>query len=184
MTGKPSQLLKALINTMCIKHADLEGCCSAGTIPGMWREKLPTEVRKQVAGKSIIGKDNMKATLNVADAVHATLQNVAVSALQPVGAGLDDSADLPALQQAAVSAVQRRPPPRRQNRGGGARGGGASGAAAAGARPPPPSRGNPHPDGPPATACNLHWKYGRCAFDCRKRETCPWAHLAPKKNQN
>ena len=62
MTGKPSQLLQSLINTLCITHPDLTACCSGGIISGMLREKLPSEVRQAVAGKSIIGKREFSPT--------------------------------------------------------------------------------------------------------------------------
>ena len=139
-------------------------------ISGMWRDKLPTEVKQRVAGQSLVGKDAMKNTLKTADAVHTTNGRAAVAAASL----LDTSADAPALQQ--VAAVNRRNPGRKNNatsRQGNSNAGGKS------------DRGNPHPDGPPPNSCNLHYKYGRNAYKCRKPDTCPWAHIcAPKPTNN
>ena len=44
--GKPSQLAKKIINKICEKHPNLEGCCSAGVITGMWRHTEPQDNRK------------------------------------------------------------------------------------------------------------------------------------------
>ena len=141
-----------LINTLCENHPNLEGCCAAGIISGMWREKLPLEVARSVANMSLQGKEKMKDTLRTADSVMATLQQrgavAAVSAVSAAAAlDLDDSADAPALQIAAASGRGRFAP--RGNRTGGQAGG---------QRAQP--REGPHPDGPPKGACNTHYKYG------------------------
>ena len=185
LVGKPSQLLNKLINVICKNHPDLEGCCAAGQISGMWRRRLPPDVKSRIAGCSIVGKVAMKATMQTADAVFATLQSrtPTVAAVTPASGNygaaaynpaLDASADAPALQIAAYGNSRGQP----QRRGGG------RGRPPQSNRPQGQGRGNPHPDGPPPTACNLHWKYGRGAFKCRKEETCPWAHYAPKKPTN
>ena len=176
MTGKPSQLAKKLINRICEKHPYLTDCCASGIVAGMWRSKLPFEVRQQVAGMSLEGETAMKATLDKADSVWLSLQRrnpaPAHAPAAPIAAAqydFDTSADEPALQVAAVG--RGRGQTSRGRRG------------QPGSRPNQPrkaDRGNPHPDGPPAAACNTHWKYGRSAFTCRKKETCPWAHLAEK----
>ena len=174
LTGKPSQLAKKLINKLCPNHPHLNNCCAAGIIAGMWQKKLPFEVRQAVAGMSLEGEATLKDTLRKADAAYATLQSRGTSAAPahaPLAAvDFDTSADAPALQQ--VAAVRGRYPPKR---GGGQR----KGQAQAGAR----DRGEPHPDNPPSTACNTHWKYGLKAFTCRKEETCPWASKVPPKNK-
>ena len=115
--GKPSQLAKKLINKLCEDHPNLENCCAAGIITGMWRKRLPSDIRKAVAGMSLKGTANMKDTLQKADAVWATLQTgshaaAPVAAVTP--ADLDTSADAPALQVAAMGGSRARFPPRRQ----------------------------------------------------------------------
>ena len=171
LRGKPSQLLSQMINTICPDHPDLVGCCSAGLISGMWRKKLPLEVRQRIAGQSIVGKDAMKATLQSADAVFATLQAGPGASLAAID--LNDSADQPALQQVAAIRGHYRGRARSSYRG--------AGRGQPGSTRPPADRGDPHPDGPPTTACNLHWRYGRGAFKCRKPDSCPWRNYrAPK----
>ena len=164
LTGKPSQLLHKLINIVCVKHPDLVGCCAAGQVSGMWRRRLPPEVRQRIAGMSIVGKDKMKDTCGIADSAHANMKVpvIAAAAYNPA-LGLDTSADAPALQQVAA-ATKKYPPRKKQQSGGHATS--------------KTGRGEPHSDNPPASACNTHWKYGRSAFICRKKDTCPWAHLA------
>ena len=185
MTGKPSQLLHKLINILCKHHPDLVGCCAEGTITGMWRKKLPTEVRQRIAGCSLVGKDSMKPLLQTEDAVYETLKGptIAVSAVAPYNPALDALADQPALQQ-PVAAYRGHQPQRGtgrkrgQSNNRGARAAGASGGRQN--QQKSKDRGTPHPDGPPSTACNLHWKYGRSAFKCWKPDTCPWANLIDK----
>ena len=146
-----------------------------GLASAMWRKKLPSEVQRQVASLSLQGEASMKATLNVADSVYMTLQQrgagarvAAVAVHDPYA--FDTSADEPALQVAAVATGrngrfgQKKPP---------SRSGGQAGQA--------PAKGAPHPDGPPPGACNTHYKYGKAAFTCRKKDTCPWASLCPTK---
>ena len=168
LTGKPSQLLHKLINIVCKKHPFLENCCAAGQISGMWRNKLPTEVKRSIAGKSIIGEANMKDTCNTADSVHATLRSTAVSAAAAYNPalGLDTSADAPALQQVAATAGGKKFNSRQKAKTG-----------SGGQNTNKPSRGEPHSDNPPQACCNAHWKYGRQAFKCRKPDSCPWANL-------
>ena len=88
-----------------------------------------------------------------------------VAAVNNVPADFDTSADAPALQVAvaAVKAYQRR--------------GGQSKGAPAKARGGQADRGDPHPDGPPPDACMQHYVYGKGAWICRKKSTCPWAKL-------
>ena len=49
LSGKPSQLGKAIINDICKKDKKLNGCCCADTTWGMIRDKLPIVVRNHLA---------------------------------------------------------------------------------------------------------------------------------------
>ena len=101
MTGKPSQLLNKIINTLCPNHPNLEACCAAGTVSGLWRRQLPPEVWQRIAGMNLVGTDNIRAVCQTADAVYETLQlrGSGVAAYDPA---MDTSADAPALQVAAA----------------------------------------------------------------------------------
>ena len=47
----------------------------------------------------------------------------------------------------------------------------------------PKDRGTPHPDGPPDSACYLHWRFGKSAFTCKKKSTCPWKNFTKPKTK-
>ena len=68
LSGKPSQLGKALINDLCKKAKKLDGCCCGDIIWGMFREKLPIVVRNHIAEMSF-NKDTYKAIFTKADQV-------------------------------------------------------------------------------------------------------------------
>ena len=68
LSGKPSQLGKALINDLCKKDKKLDGCCCGDIIWGMFREKLPIVVRNHIAEMSF-NKDTYKAIFTKADQV-------------------------------------------------------------------------------------------------------------------
>ena len=195
MTGKPSQFGKMLINELCNKHPTLENCCMAGVISSLWRDQLPTEVKTAVANHSIVGKDVMKDTFELADSVFASLQpaprskTVAAIARAPAPAALNTSADEPALQMpvAAYGRGGRGNRGTSRGRGGGNwyQRGGAQAPRFQQQRPQQQQQGQPrvrpnkpedrHPDGPPETAC--YWQFGRQATFCRLPMTCPWKDI-------
>ena len=69
MSGKPSQLARALVNDLCSKG--LDGCCCNKFIFGLWRRSLPTAVRQAIATKQF-NKDTFNAILQEADDVFAS----------------------------------------------------------------------------------------------------------------
>ena len=77
MTGKPSGFAKILINELCTKHPTLENCCMGGVISSLWRDQLPTAVKTAVANHSLVGKDTMKTTLELADRVFESVKSSA-----------------------------------------------------------------------------------------------------------
>ena len=68
LSGKPSQLGKALINDLCKKDKKLDGCCCGDIVWGMFREKLPIVVRNHIA-ELAFNKDTYKAIFTKADQV-------------------------------------------------------------------------------------------------------------------
>ena len=66
MTGKPSQLARALIEDMC-EH-EMDGCCCAKWIFGLWHRALPSAVKQAVAHHKF-NKDTYKLVLQLADDV-------------------------------------------------------------------------------------------------------------------
>ena len=157
LVNKPSQLANQIANTICCQHPNLVGCCAAGVISGMWREKLPAQVRAQLASIKL-DDGNFFDHLKNADAIHASYKGG-----DPIASiDLDTSADQPALQAAAFKATDKKKKVQAKSKSG--------------------REGvKPHPDGPPPDACNTHYKYGKSAFKCRKPDSCPWASYAPTK---
>ena len=168
MTGKPSQLAKALINTVCPAHPYLNGCCAEGQISGMWRDQLPDQVRIRVANHRLGGgQEIMENTLDLADSTFASLNSHRqVSAV--ARADLDTSADAPALQSGQVAALRREQQKKKKSS--------SSGSASASSKS---QRGEPHPDGPPPTPA-MSITNTENQHTCRKKDTCPWAHFAQK----
>ena len=68
MTGKPSQLGKAIVNDLCKKDTKLSGCCCDDITWGMFREALPVVVRNHIAQKPF-NKDTYKDIFKEADKV-------------------------------------------------------------------------------------------------------------------
>ena len=68
LTGKPSQLGKALISDLCKKGKKLDGCCCAPIVWGMFRDQLPIAVRNHIAEKPF-NKDTYKEIFKTADQV-------------------------------------------------------------------------------------------------------------------
>lgn len=155
LTGKPSALCKRMIVLLCDSKKPLQGCCCVKTISALWKKQLTPPVRAAVAGMDM-AKD-LDAVLRKADDVHASqaVQQFPVAAVTDVN--LDET--LPALQAAAITT-------RRSGAGG---------------QKPKKNRGDPHPDGPPETACYLHWRYGRSAYTCKKKSSCPWKSFTKPK---
>lgn len=84
LSGKPSQLAKALINDLCSK--ELKDCCCIKVIAGLWKRALPSSVRQAVAHYDFTSK-NLMDILQVADDVYestkppsATVAAMAVAA--------------------------------------------------------------------------------------------------------
>ena len=89
MSGKPSQLARALVNDLCSKG--LDRCCCSKFIFRLWRRSLPTAVRQAIATKQF-NKDTFNLVLQEADDVYAStappsMSVAGISAVQPVHAG-------------------------------------------------------------------------------------------------
>ena len=94
LSGKPSQLARALINDMC--DHKLNGCCCHKWIFGRWHECLPTAVKQAVA-HTTFNKDTLEDVLTLADKVYdSTRPHQSVAAIKA---------------PAAVAAVSTNPSP-------------------------------------------------------------------------
>ena len=107
LTGKPSQLGKALLNDLCKKDKKLHGCCCSDTTWGMFREKLPIVVRNHLA-EVPFNKDTYKAIFTKADQVWDSNRASEPVLSRPVAAVSGESKKSPqASSQAEVAAVQK-----------------------------------------------------------------------------
>ena len=68
-----------LIDLLC--ENELKDCCCHKMISGMWRSKLPREVKTAVAGLSL-KPDQLEATLRLADSVYSSLQAPIAAAIR------------------------------------------------------------------------------------------------------
>ena len=96
LSGKPSQLCKAIINDMC-KH-ELQGCCCNKWIFGIWHRALPTAVRQAISAMEFNGQ-NLEMVLGVADSVFMSTRPA--SSIPSVAA----IAQAPAAQQSPAADV-------------------------------------------------------------------------------
>ena len=49
LSGKPSELVRALVSDLC--DHELVGCCCGHIIVGMWKRQLPLSVRQAIASE-------------------------------------------------------------------------------------------------------------------------------------
>ena len=189
MTGKPSQLGKALINDICTCPVKLQSGCCAKIIWGMYREAIPIVIRNHIA-EMTFNKDTYKQILQKSDQIYDSNQSS-----NPVkGAAV---AAVSSSQEPEVAAI--RPRANRGGRGGnrgGNRGGGRGGtssttssssssASSTSAQPASSSTGSGQGRGPRhATAkgdsdklCKIHFKWGENGSYCAAPWKCPMKNV-------
>ena len=205
MTGKPSQLAKALIGDLCDK--ELKDCCCIKMVGTLWRRALPSSVKQAVAHYDFT-RTNLKDVLQVADDVYMSTRaaTASVAAISPPVTSaeapevLNQAFIMPseqavaaqlALQAAQIAAINqnfsRGRGRGRGNRGGRGRGGNRGG----GNNPTQYSASNPrwkstprHADQPPFQSCKRHWQFGKSSFVCLEPGTCPWKNFTQPPPQN
>ena len=159
LTTTPSALAKKMADAACTDHPKLAGCCSAAMVAGLWRAKLPKEVRQAIAGQSL--KTNFDVVTKHADAVYKTMGRKAA----PTAAGIDEAAALAKPKgQAKKNAAKK-----------------AAAANTAGAKPKGQQKS---PDNPPDGCCQRHMRYGRQTWYCLYPKSCPWADILVARPTN
>ena len=103
MTGKPSQLGKAILEDLCDKPSKLDGCCCKKVTWGMFREALPVVVRNHLA-EMPFNKDTYKEVFTKADQVFDSNKTSSDQSTQQVAAA---SVAAPTSSSTEVAAVQR-----------------------------------------------------------------------------
>ena len=110
MTGKPSQLGKAILEDLCDKPAKLDGCCCKKVTWGMFREALPVVVRNHLA-EMPFNKDTYKEVFTKADQVYDSNRPSSQQSVPQVAAAA------PAVPSSEVAAVQRSGQSKPKNKG-------------------------------------------------------------------
>ena len=64
LTGKPSQLARAIVNDVCDR--ELNGCCCHKWVGGQWKRNLPTDVKQHIADMPFTA-DNFNNIMKSAD---------------------------------------------------------------------------------------------------------------------
>ena len=198
LSGRPSQLARALINDLCKNR--LRGCCCNRFVNGLWKRALPNGV-KQVISHLEFNADNLDQILTQADKAYASnrpqaIPSAAALSTQQMPSGahslpgpavLDQGfhQDFQDLQVSAISAGRgnrgRGRGRGRGNRGGQGRGRGSSGQ---GGQEHPRHKGPRHADMPPISSCRRHWIFGKGAHFCEEPASCPWKNIfVAKANQ-
>ena len=200
LSGRPSQLARALINDLCPKR--LNGCCCQNFIVGLWKRQLSSGVKQQISHLEF-NADNLEEILKRADEAFASnrpavIPTAAAITTMPSGAQslpgppVLDEAFHPAFQDPQVAAMSTsRGRGRGRGRGGrqarGAQRGGRNqgqGSQGQGGQEHPRHKGPRHPDQPPISTCRRHWIFGKGAHFCEEPGSCPWKNFyVAKPNQ-
>ena len=182
LTTTPSALMKKMVDIVCPEHPKLQGCCSAALITGMWKQKLPKEVRSAIAGQSV-KNGNFDNLLKLADAVHKAITprstpTVAATNITGQQRGAQALPHIPTGEEIAAMQRARAQAQNTKKQRGNQGGQGASGGT------PKGRRGKRAPDNPPEDACARHWQFGKSAWNCLKPTQCPWRSFitAPPNN--
>ena len=153
MTGLPSQAAKQLVDLVCQKDPPLENCCCATAIGKFWRDMLPPMVRAVVSSMDL--KEDFEGTLEAADCAFNSMAAGAVVAATTVDATTTND-------PGAVAAVSRGTRGASNSRGNRSRGRGTPRTQRNDAETPPPG------------CCDQHVRYGKKAYYCMQKESCPW----------
>ena len=178
MTGKPSQLGKALVEDICKCKVKLSAGCCARIVWGMYREALPVVIRNHIAEMEF-NKDTYKKIFQKSDQIYDSNKPS-----QPPRGGAAVAAVVTAEEPSEVAALK----PQKANRGGrgGYRGGRGGGRGAHTPNPNntqnpstnPPSnsnKGTRHPTakGDSEKLCKIHFKWGENGSYCAAPWKCP-----------
>ena len=176
MTGKPSQLGKALINDICKCPVKLQSNCCAQIVWGMYREAIPVVIRNHIAELQF-NKDTYKQIFQKSDQVYdsnKTTQPVRRATVAATSAQPKQNSTL----EPEVAAVKSPRPPKKNNKGGNNKGQTAA--------PTPTSTtttaGNKGPrhataKGDNDKLCRIHYRWGENGTYCAAPWKCPMKNV-------
>ena len=176
LVGLPSDTAKRIRDLVCQRTKKLDNCCCHVAVSALWRGLLPPAVKAAVAGMDL--ETDFNNVLRLADDVYkatqpksaATVAAFAAKVQAQEGAtaaeagnfDVNDFADKIAAFARTYKGRGVTRPPRR----------GGSQSARAPAKPEEKA---------PDNACWLHKKYGKKAFHCAAKTTCPWKDFCVQK---
>ena len=177
LTGKPSQLARALVRDLC--KQELEDCeCCPAIISTLWKRQLSSNVCAGIAHLEF-NHENFSAITKLADDIHSSDQRkVAALSVAAVSSSLDETQPAIPYATAEVAAVRNNRGGNRGGRGsrGGGRGRGRGSSNSSGQDRP---KGSKHPDLPSGDQqwCSMHFRHGKGAYFCASPSTCPWKNV-------
>ena len=176
MTGKPSQLGKALINDICKCPVKLQSNCCAQIVWGMYREAIPVVIRNHIAELQF-NKDTYKQIFQKSDQVYDSNKStqpvrgatVAAASVQPVPTS---------PLEPEVAAVKPPRPPKKNQKGGGNKGqtpapAPSSATATAGNKGPRHATAKGDND----KLCRIHYRWGENGTYCAAPWKCPMKNV-------
>ena len=174
LTGTPSQLGRAIVNDICPGVTPLQGCHCADIVLGIWRRSLPTVVRNAVADMDFTAA-SYNLVFDKADSTWSS-NKAATSVISSLDKKTVAAATAEEVEVAAAGPAKKKNNKnnknKNQNQGGGKK---------------KPKRGPRHADLPPMDACDTHFTYGKGAWFCADRHSCPWRDFEnpkPRHNRN
>ena len=179
MVGLPSQLGYQIVNDICKKSTELDGCCCAAAAEALWTIQLPVAVRNHISDREF-NKTTYKQIFEAADKCFTASKQVNVAALAVAAVDLDETQaafttqNQPTAQVAAIG---------RGNRGGRrARGGRSNRGSGRGSGQSSKPQRKRHESNPPEQCCDRHYSHGAGAWFCLEPLTCPWVSKITPRN--
>ena len=171
MTGKPSQLGKALVDDICVCDVKLSSVCCARVIWGMYREALPVVIRNHISDMTF-NKDTYLQVFKKSDQVYDSNQPQLVK--QATVAAVSTQPTTTQTLDSEVAAVRPPKKPKNQNRN---NSGGAQQNQQSAPKPQAPAanKGPRHATakGDNEKLCRIHYKWGDNGSYCAAPWKCP-----------
>ena len=171
MTGKPSQLGKALVDDICVCDVKLSSVCCARVIWGMYREALPVVIRNHISDMTF-NKDTYLQVFKKSDQVYDSNQPQLVK--QATVAAVSTQPTTTQTLDSEIAAVRPPKKPKNQNRN---NSGGAQQNQQSAPKPQAPAanKGPRHATakGDNEKLCRIHYKWGDNGSYCAAPWKCP-----------
>ena len=179
MTGKPSQLGKALINDICKCPTKLQSGCCAQIVWGMYREAIPVVIRNHIA-ELPFNKDTYKQIFVKSDQVYDSnktsqpTRGAAVAAVSNQSPSPTSNSEVAAIKPPRKNKKPNNAQPQQQQQ--------QQQQQAASTKPAPPTTGNKGPrhataKGDNDKLCRIHYRWGENGTYCAAPWKCPMKNV-------